>query len=204
MGESISAILIKYDTVIRSIEVKKSDGTVMKLGEEDPLHLKDYQTEIINFTNGEEIVGVFGMIEHDKKTAGVANHFVSMGFITNQCENTNLQQMSHKDGIGRRGGRGNGDRQNKTILVSAVIVLSIIVFVFCTYCILKKRGMICKKKSQADAQTIEHHAVSNDSTAKKQPQNRIPVSQDSMYNSTTTPNAVAGMNINDVSSFNDV
>lgn len=63
--------------------MKKNDGTVVVLGEEDPHNHKNYKTDIINFTNGEEIVGVFGMIEHDKKTAGVANHFVSMGFITN-------------------------------------------------------------------------------------------------------------------------
>ena len=89
-GEKIISILFKYDNVIRSVEVKKNDGSIVKLGEEDPLHHKNYETDIINFTKGEEIVGVMGMLEKDKKTAGVANHFVSMGFITNQCENTKL------------------------------------------------------------------------------------------------------------------
>lgn len=90
-GERIIQIAIKYDTIIRHITVKKSDGTIIELGEEDPYNMKLYKTKILNFPNGEEIVGVYGMIEKDKKKSdGVANHFVSMGFITNQCKTENL------------------------------------------------------------------------------------------------------------------
>ena len=66
-GERIIQILVKYDTVIRHITVKKSDGTIVELGEEDPMHHKDdiYQSKILNFPNGEEIVGIYGMIEKD-------------------------------------------------------------------------------------------------------------------------------------------
>lgn len=102
------------------------------------------------------------MIEHDKKTAGVANHFVSMGFITNQCENQKLNSMSHEVGRERRDGKNGKNGKGKTSLVAAVVVLSVIVFAICTYCILKKRGQICKKKLAQDVQTIEHvpHVVS--------------------------------------------
>lgn len=81
--------------MIRHIEVTKSDDTVLSLGEKD-LAWKTYEEDTIDFRQGEEIVGMYGMIEKDKRTAGVANHFVSMGFITNSCENTNLQKMSHE------------------------------------------------------------------------------------------------------------
>ena len=60
------------------------------MGEEDPYQRKNYKTDTIEFAKGEEIVGIYGMIEKDKRTAGVANHFVSLGFITNTCENTGL------------------------------------------------------------------------------------------------------------------
>ena len=92
-GERIIQMLVKYDTVIRHITVKKSDGTIIELGEEDPMHHKDdiYKTEILNFPNGEEIVGIYGTtVKETKHGDGVANHLVSLGFILNQCENENL------------------------------------------------------------------------------------------------------------------
>jgi len=134
---------VKYDDVIRHIEITKSDGTMLSLGEEDEAW-KTYETDTIAFRRGEEIVGVYGMIEKDKKTAGVANHFVSIGFITNACENTDLQKMSHEQGR-RRNGRRNGRDGENTILVVAVVCFSVIFALACIYCVLKKRGKICKK-----------------------------------------------------------
>jgi len=150
-GESIRSVTLKYDDVIRHIEVTKSDGSVLSLGEVDEAW-KAYQTDTINFSRGEEVVGVYGMIDKDKKTAGVANHFVSMGFITNTCENQDLQRMSHELGRSRKDGRrwGEADGDN-TILVVAVVCLSVIFALTCIYCVLKKRGQICKKKGMQDA-----------------------------------------------------
>jgi len=51
---------------------------------------------------------------------------------------------------GERAGRGG----HSAILVCAVVVLSLIVFVICTYLCLKKRGKICKKK-QAEGQSFD-------------------------------------------------
>lgn len=70
--------------------------------------------------------------------------------------------MSHEVGRERQDGKNGRNRNGETLLVVAVVVLSVIVFAICTYCILKKRGQICKKKLAQDAQTIEHvpHVVS--------------------------------------------
>ena len=89
------------------------------------------------------------------------------------------------------GRRRRGDRDGPPLLIAAVVVLSLIVFAMCTYCILKKRGQICKKKS-TDAQTIEHERVANDSTAKKDRKKGThhPVHQDSMYSAHSYPSAM--------------
>ena len=125
----------------------------MKLGEEVPL---SNEYDILNFPNGEEIVGIYGMMGKDQ---GVANHFVSIGFIINQCKNENLQLMSRE--LGRRQRGEKDDRDGFPILVAVVVILSAIVLSTCCYCILKKRGTICKRKPQTDAQAKEAQAVQN-------------------------------------------
>ena len=54
--------------------------------------LEDLEHNIINFTHGEEIVGIYGKLESQttKNMAGrrfTTKNFVSLGFILNQCEN---------------------------------------------------------------------------------------------------------------------
>ena len=56
------------------------------------------------------------------------------------------------------------DRDGFPILVAAVVILSAIVLSVCCYCILKKRGTICKRKPQTDAQAKEVQTVQNAAT----------------------------------------
>ena len=61
--------------------------------------IDDLEHEIINFTHGEEIVGMFGKIETNEETntqgkTSVKKNFVSLGFILNQCETMRLTEFS--------------------------------------------------------------------------------------------------------------
>ena len=65
--------------------------------------MDDLQHEIVNFTHGEEIVGMYGKLESmkERSTWGreyVSKNFVSLGFILNQCENMKLTQFSSEVG----------------------------------------------------------------------------------------------------------
>ena len=97
-GVRLLAVLVKYEKgIIRSLEFKKSDGTFVKVGEEDDVH-KSYFEDIINFTRNEEIVGIFGRTEPNISKSvvhvnAVGEHFVSLGFVLNQCENTRLSNI---------------------------------------------------------------------------------------------------------------
>ena len=49
----------------------------------------------MNFTKGEEIIGVFGRSDRDSR--GITTHFVSLGFILNQCNDDTLAEFSRND-----------------------------------------------------------------------------------------------------------
>ena len=156
----IMAILVKYEKgVVRSLEFKKSDGTFVKVGEEDEPR-KSYFEDIINFTRNEDIVGVFGRTEPNTSqsvvhTTPVGERFVSLGFILNTCETTRLNNIADElspkvlanNLPNSRKGKG-GEKDRPLGLLLAVVVLAVILTLICCYCILKKRGMICNKKKE--------------------------------------------------------
>jgi len=54
--------------------------------------------EIVNFPNGEEILGVYGKTKtephHMMKGSFMEDHFSSIGFIVNRCDNVKMSQFS--------------------------------------------------------------------------------------------------------------
>ena len=67
-GERIEAVVIHHDDdLIRVMEFKMSTNRIEKAGTWTGL-MEDLDHEIINFTHGEEIVGMFGKIETQEET----------------------------------------------------------------------------------------------------------------------------------------
>ncbi len=100
-GERIKAIMVySSNNVIRNLEFKLSDGTMKKFGK----HM-DYtgagRQEIVNFSHGEELLGVFGetksvTIKNEGRGNYRSAHFVSMGFIVNMCDTFKVSQFASK------------------------------------------------------------------------------------------------------------
>lgn len=188
----IDALIVYHSRgAIRNLEFKFSDGTTKKVGEHQD-YTGNLKQEIVNFPHGEEILGIYGKTKTDEITTMKGkfkeDHFASLGFIVNRCDNYKMSQFSsdiskfrqEKQASGsakenRIANRNGGpDKSGKvTALTAAVAVLSIIVLLGCAYAILKKRGSICKKKQDHDMQ-----AVSQQSTGKKNPRGDL-VGQDS-------------------------
>lgn len=97
--EKIESVVVHHDDrMIRVMEFKMSTDRIQKVGMWTGL-MDDLEHEFINFTHGEEIVGIFGKIAEHTSTnmAGTKNtskNFVSLGFIVNQCENFKLSRFS--------------------------------------------------------------------------------------------------------------
>jgi len=86
--EKISSVVVHHDDkMIRMLEFKMSTNRIQKVGLWTGVW-DDLEHEIINFTRGEEIVGVFGKVA-DLTTQNMAltkfttKSFVSLGFILN-------------------------------------------------------------------------------------------------------------------------
>ena len=98
-GERIEAVVIHHDDqLIRVMEFRMSSNRIEKAGSWTG-QIDDLEHEIINFTHGEEIVGLFGKIETQEETntqgkTSVKKNFVSLGFILNQCETMRLTEFS--------------------------------------------------------------------------------------------------------------
>ena len=73
-----------------------------------------------------------------------------------------------------RGGRAKENAEALEIfLIITVCILAVVLLGFCTYCILKRRGQLCKKENDRGLPAIsrydstDFHSVSRNSTAKK-------------------------------------
>ena len=187
----IDALIVYHSRgAIRNLEFKFSDGTTRKVGEHQD-YTGNLKQEIVNFPHGEEILGLYGKTKTDNITTMKGkfseDHFASLGFIVNRCDNFKMSQFSSDISEFRQEKQANSsakegklirkndsDKSGKvTFLTACVAVLAVIVLLGCTYAILKKRGSICKKKPEQDMQ-----AVSQQSTGKKSRHGHV-VGQDS-------------------------
>ena len=97
-GERIEAVMIYYsDGAIRNLQFKLSDGTYQLVGTNYDNSGRVKQ-EIVNFSHGEEILGIYGKTDNrdpeSDDTERSPDHFVTMGFIVNQCDNMQMSQFS--------------------------------------------------------------------------------------------------------------
>ena len=88
-----------------------------------------------------------------------AEHFASLGFILNQCQDSKLYKESklRRDGTtktkGMRGdgsrndGRRRGSDENEPFKLIAIVLVCVLVFILCSYAFMKRRGKCCKKSS---------------------------------------------------------
>jgi len=97
-GERIEAVMIYHnDGAIRNLQFKLSDGTYQLVGTNYDAS-GNVKQEIVNFAHGEEILGIYGKTvnrdpEQDDDEES-PDHFVTMGFIVNQCDNMQMSQFS--------------------------------------------------------------------------------------------------------------
>ena len=91
-GEKIEAVVVHHDErLIRVLEFKSSTGRVQKVGLWTG-QMEQLDSETLNLTHGEEIVGLYGGVETETThsiTTGeefTTQNFASLGFIMNQCE----------------------------------------------------------------------------------------------------------------------
>ena len=100
-----------------------------------------------------------------------------------------------------RGGRAKENAEALEIfLIITVCILAVVLLGFCTYCILKRRGQLCKKKNDRGLRAIsrydstEFHNVSRNSTAKKNRTNSdlhmVPEDSSYSYETNITNNAI--------------
>ena len=93
-GERIEKLVIYHDKLIRVLEFTMSTGRTEKAGEWSGW-LEDLDSQIIDLSKGQEIVGLYGKLEQTqrKNMSGsiVKRHnFVSLGIILNQCTKEQL------------------------------------------------------------------------------------------------------------------
>lgn len=69
---------------------------IVRRGEQDDPH-KEYKSDIINFMNGESIIALYGRTEQGKKRGSYPYHFVTLGFVTNQCSIGRLTEMAAEE-----------------------------------------------------------------------------------------------------------
>ena len=147
-------MLIRYDNnVIRSIEFKKSEEEIIKVGDfVNPPDNKPLWHHVTRFPVGEDIIGVFGRTENTNPLDGSApaTHFVSLGFFMNRCENPRLKKISHEVGppvvIQQHVIASEKVYEQPVGLIVAVIALSLTLFLVTILCLLRRCGWICQPK----------------------------------------------------------
>lgn len=158
-GESIKAILIRYDDyVIRTLEIKKDNDEIIKLGEyELPDGQKPLWHHVINVGGSHEIIGAYGRTyEIESKNNGApASHFVSLGFFINKCANPRLEKLAHQAKLRSDAAAAKAAEQMSLIekieseegaLVVAIVVLASVLTLLLILCLLRRCGLICQEK----------------------------------------------------------
>ena len=183
-GERIEAVMIYYsDGAIRNLQFKLSDGTYQLVGTNYDNSGRVKQ-EIVNFSHGEEILGIYGKTDNrdpeSDDTERSPDHFVTMGFIVNQCDNMQMSQFSSQ--ISKSSEQTQSSDLTVASLIAAVSILGLVLFIMMSYQCLKNRGKMLKKCANQDE---DLSAFDSSKKAFKKPKHIVPqmsISNISMMN----------------------